>query len=328
MKDNEVFFEELLFEAIGDVNPAFLPESKEERAKESSPVRSGKTKPIRLSAMIAVAVVLTLMTTAVAAVMITAKFRADTNLPNTTTNMGKRELFDVWLEGWEGDFIQLPEEKMETLVGMFNRSRQMTELLRESAIPARTYVADGMVHIIPQSEDSVKVYIDKDGNIYDLRTPEEREASGESMTFGNWQDAAAWLDCGLLTSDYQHDTEVQIFYSTGHLENISAIMLNGVTTVDGTTCVIDPYIPLTAETVKEYRGGRGTYWEDARTEEPEEWISEQGYDVLLVSFKNDPQVWTASAYFMHGGIIYQIDVSHESLDIAYEKVKEIVNGMH
>jgi hypothetical protein len=260
--------------------------------------------------------------------MITAKFRADTNLPNTTTNMGKRELFDVWLEGWEGDFIQLPEEKMETLAGMFNRSRQMTELLRESAIPARIYVADGMVHIIPQSEDSVKVYIDEDGNIYDLRTPEEREASGESMTFGNWQDAAAWLDCGLLTSDYQHDSEVQILYSTGHFENISAIFLSCFTRIDGAACSIMPYIPLTEETVKEYRGGRGTYWEDALTEEPEEWISEQGYDVLLVSFKNDPLEWTASAYFMHGGIIYQIDVSNQSLDIAYEKVKEIVNGMH
>ena len=105
-------------------------------------------------------------------------------------------------------------------------------------------------------------------------------------------------------------------------------MLNGVTTVDGTTCVIDPYIPLNEETVREYRGGRGTYWEDALTEEPEEWISEQGYDVLLVSFKNDPLEGTASAYFMHGGIIYQIDVSNQSLDIAYEKVKEIVNGMH
>ena len=70
MKDNEVLFEELLFEAIGDVNPAFLPESREERAKGTSPVRSGKTKPIRLPAIIAAAVVLTLMTTAVAAVMI------------------------------------------------------------------------------------------------------------------------------------------------------------------------------------------------------------------------------------------------------------------
>lgn len=328
MNNNEALFEELLFDAIGDVNPAFLPESKEERSKELSPVRLGKTKPKRLSAIIAAAVILTLMTTAVAAVMITAMFRTNTNLPDTTTNMGKRELFDVWLEGWDGDFIQLPDEKMEMLEGMMMRARQTEELLRESAISDRIYVVDGLPHIEVQSDDPVKVYIDGDGNIYDLRTPEEREANRESMSFENWKDAAAWLDCGLLTSDYQPDTEVQILYSTGHFENISAVFLSCFTTIDGAACSIMPYIPLTEETVKEYRGGRGTYWEDALTEEPEEWISEQGYDVLLVSFKGDPRDWTVAAYFMHGGIIYQIDVVHQSIEVAYEQAKAIVNSMH
>ena len=297
---------ELLFRALGEIEPEYLREAAEGDCR-AVPVR--RRTRVRLSVLFAAAAVFVLASTAVAAGVIAARFRVSVADPadETAGVFGRlRELFTVWIEGWNEEFVTLPDDVLETLEGL----------------------------AVSEPDGSDKYYIGEDGSIYDSRTAEEREAAGESLLFDNWEDAADFLGCEMLTSPLLSGAgdgeRIELRYNNGDEARphggIRSVHLGNTVIRSGARCMTTVVIPLNREAVEAYRGGFGTDNPDTWIGEPELLFSEQGFDVLLMPCRagRDLQI---SAQFEHGGIIYRVIVFHPSYSIAKEQVMEIVNSL-
>ncbi|MBE6724096.1 MAG: hypothetical protein E7576_02695 [Ruminococcaceae bacterium] len=306
---------ELLFDTLGEIDPGLLPIDETETEPEvgSAGSRAGLRRR-RWEVVLAAAAVAVFFLASTAAGVIAVRFRVSVADPASVSEEAEdggegvigrlRELFTVWIEGWNGAFVTLPDGVLETLEGL----------------------------AVSDPDRSEKVYLGEDGSVYDSRTPEEREKAGESLLFGSWEDAADFLGCGMLTSPLLSGAgdgeKIELGYNNGDEAHrgIRSVHLWNTVIRSGARCMTSVVIPLNRESVEAYSGGHSTNAPDARTGEPGEWVSGQGFDVLLMSYRVGRDMFV-SAQFEHGGIIYRVIVVHPSYDTAKEKVTEIVESM-
>ena len=305
---------ELLFDALGEIDPGLLPiEGTEPENEDFSKVRRTRTI-IRIRTALTAAAVAVFFLASTAAGVIAARFRVSVADPASVSEEAEeggegvigrlRELFTVWIEDWNGAFVTLPDGVLETLEGL----------------------------AVSDPDRSEKVYLGEDGSVYDSRTPEEREKAGESLLFDSWEDAADFLGCGMLTSPLLSGAgdgeKIELGYNNGDEAHrgIRSVHLWNTVIRSGARCMTSVVIPLNRESVEAYSGGHSTNAPDARTGEPGEWVSGQGFDVLLMPYRVGRDMFV-SAQFEHGGILYRVIVSHPSYDTAKEMVTEIVESM-
>ncbi len=298
--------EELLFDALGEIDPALLvPPGKADCAERAdgpagTPSKRRKIR-LRFAAVFAAAFLLIAGVSA-GAPYLSARMRTEI-ARNTSEDNGEDFIYRMRIEEWNG-FLELSDEVMETL---------------ESLEPL---------------DEEVEVH-----------TAAEMIEKGCVIPFDTWSDAAEWLNCGLLVSS-QADSQpaeygrLHVQYLDGSHRNIRCVNISGSHPAFSSDPAYKRYyhifakIPLSEETWKIYSGGLSVKFNALSEPEETVFLNPLGDEVRLVSVCTQPAGsygsevrWDVSANFIHEGIIYSVRMSCPSREEAEDTVVQVVNSM-
>lgn len=179
-------------------------------------------------------------------------------------------------------------------------------------------------------------------------------SSGKSIydvgrIFDSWEEAAHWLNCGILTSEMLGDIPenvtwggeivlISIYSSDGELRCVQLTGTNAIIGKDA-SCMTTVIIPLSGEW--EQYGAAASF--DARINEdgvlelpegqPSDSMRVSSFttacgnqaQIAVVKSRN---VYNATGYFVENSIIYSFSVSHEEETTATDLVKQIIESIN
>ena len=177
--------------------------------------------------------------------------------------------------------------------------------------------------------------------------------SGESfyerrVKFDTWEDAAEWLDCGVLTSDllggtlqntvWGADILLSPYYVEGELYSVGVYGTNDLPYDDPLSfCRTEVLIPVSEELHRYIAEGRfGTSaaltGNTAGDTEVISYTSESGLSAeIAVTYMDRPDkrfAYEAHAFLLHGGIVYEFVLANEEKNTALTWMKELIDSLH
>lgn len=167
-------------------------------------------------------------------------------------------------------------------------------------------------------------------------------AEGCVLVFENWQEAADWLDCGLLVDPMLGPAPFEsgrlvLSYYDGVRDDIHQVSLIGMHTYPDTRwhVSVSAVIPLNAASWENYRGGVEVELHGRAQEEEirtDVMTSPTGDEVTLLATPIDEVPggdirYELSAHFIHEGIIYKIDVWTTDREGGEAVVRRVVENM-
>ena len=285
---------ELLFDVLGEIDPALI----EEAGTEASADRSrGRKRGIRPAVLLAAVLAVLLLSTAAAAGVFSGRMRVRIYTEEENEKIGgiRNEVYRMILDDWSG-YAVLPQD--------------VTEELRK----------------LHRSDP------DSSGRA-DTRSSKVRADAGEMLLFDSWDEAAQWLNCGMLThgwplSEYMPDG-VEVWYNGGEYRGIENVGIHGQFAASDFRFTLLAMIPLNEEAVGIYDGGFSSYKAYGTPEVvTEEWISPQGFETTIVTTTDGARGWWMSnAHFILNGVVYRISVFDPDFDTAAAHVREVVEGL-
>jgi hypothetical protein len=293
--------EELLFDALGGIDPALVEDAAPEKGaavSASDGIAGRRKRGIRPGVLLAAAVSVILLTTAAAAGVFSGRMRVRIYTEEENEKLGgiRNEVYRMVLDDWSG-YAVLPEDVMETLRG-----------LRQPA--SDLYGRD------------------------DHRSARVKADAGELLLFDSWNEAAQWLDCGMLTHDWPLSENmpygVEVWYNNGEgYRGIENVGIHGQFAAPDFRFFLTAMIPLNEEAVGIYNGGLATYKAYGYPEVvTEEWISPQGFETTIVTTTDGARGgWMSNAHFILNGVVYRISVFDPDFDTAIAYVREVVEGL-
>ena len=167
----------------------------------------------------------------------------------------------------------------------------------------------------------------------------DANAEAVIVPFECWQDAADWLDCGLLVdpqlgpAPYEAG-QLRLFYYDGIRFEDHSVSLLGVHTYPDTRerVIVSAFIPLNDAAWETYSGGLYSPTHDEPQEaETDSMITPSGEEVTLIFTPVNPvpggMQYELSAHFIHEGIIYKISVWTTDREGGESVVRRVVEGM-
>ena len=293
--------EELLFHALGGIDPALAEDAAPEKAvvgeNGTDGITGGRKRGIRPALLLTAVLSVLRLTTAAAAGVFSGRMRVRiyTEEENADNGGVRNDVYRMILEDWAG-YAVLPEDVTETLRGL------------------RRPAPD------PYGRE-------------DHRSAQVRADAGEMLLFESWDAAAKWLDCGMLTHDWplsEYMQEgVEVWYNGGEYRGNEGVGIFGQFAAPDFRFILSAMIPLNEEAVGIYNGGLSTYKAYGYPEVvTEEWISPQGYETTLVTTNGFTRGgWTCDAHFILDGVVYRVSVFDPDFDTAVAHVREIVESL-
>ena len=303
--------EELLFDALGGIDPALVEDAAPEKrtaAVRASDGTTGKRKRgIRPGVLLAAAVLLIAGTIGVG---------ADQLLSRLTVRVRPAD-------GWETDSPEArSEENASTELG-----KSYTQLFTVDQAGDEPYVT--LSDEVMTKLDELKQETDVNAH----RSGREWIESGMAYGFETWKEAADFFDCGLLTSplleqppEQFHNNQISAIYfdgvslgKPGSLVNLSG--QNFIPSLSGDDivwCDLFVRIPLNAEACGMGFGGAAV---PASGEEEAELITDayvtpSGIEAQIVAYRwavLDTSFWYGDAYILHDSISYTLHTHGDSL---------------
>ncbi len=157
--------------------------------------------------------------------------------------------------------------------------------------------------------------------------------------FDTWEDAAQWLDCGMLVSDlfggipgnivFGGDILLTSEYHDGELLFAEVIGSNTLPDMDA-FCMTTVQIPVGIET--DYFGHAVSLaGESISQTEVVSYTAENGLDAeIAVTYRDYPDgrfVYVAHAFLYHKGLAYDFQLNHEDKDTAVSYMKQILDSL-
>lgn len=158
--------------------------------------------------------------------------------------------------------------------------------------------------------------------------------------FDTWEDAAEWLDCGMLVSDlfggipdnivFGGDILLTSEYHDGELLFAEVIGSNILPDMDA-FCMTAVQIPVGIE--QDYFGHAvSVTGETISSTEVISYTATNGLHAeIAVTYKDYPDgrfVYVAHAFLYHNGLIYDFQLNHEDRETAVTYMKQILDSLH
>ena len=163
---------------------------------------------------------------------------------------------------------------------------------------------------------------------------------GSVIPFYSWQEAADFLNCGLLVNPEliplpNENHRLHATFNNRTVQNSLSVSLFGTFAYPDTELRVhtDAFIPLNDEAWEIYNGGLYAVVHDkddpAETDSPtsDTLISPLGDEVSLVFVPATGDFWDISAHFIHDGIIYKISVWTNDREGGESVVRRVVENM-
>jgi hypothetical protein len=178
--------------------------------------------------------------------------------------------------------------------------------------------------------DRAQISMDEGRSIYDV-----------GKIFETWEDAAEWLDCGMLVSDlfggipdnivYGGDILLTSQYHDGELQFAEVCGSNILPENMDAFCMTTVQIPVGIE--QEYFGHAVSLAGESITKtELFFYTASNGLEAeIAVTYKDYPDgrfVYVAHAFLYHNGLIYDFQLNHEDRDTAITCMKQILDSLH
>ncbi len=162
---------------------------------------------------------------------------------------------------------------------------------------------------------------------------------GSVILFDSWQDAADWLDCGLLVNPELEALPNKNFalhgeYFFDETNNNRHVSVIGAHSYPGSKekIHVDAFIPLSEEAWEIYNGGTGVVLHNNPDPGEAETVSDTlftslGDEATLGFTPGDSGVWSIMAHFTHEGIIYRVSVWTNDREGGEAVVRRVVENM-
>ena len=162
---------------------------------------------------------------------------------------------------------------------------------------------------------------------------------GSVIPFDNWQEAADWLNCGLLVNPDLGTLPNKNFtlhadYFFNEKSNNRHVSVSGAHSYPGSKekIHVDAFIPLSNEAWEIYNGGAGIVIHNNPEPDEAEAVSDtlftsSGDEATLVFTPADSGFWNITAHFTHEGIIYRVFVWTNDREGGESVVRRVVEGM-
>jgi len=174
-----------------------------------------------------------------------------------------------------------------------------------------------------------------------ISASEGRSIYDVGKTFETWEDAAEWLDCGMLVSDlfggipgnivFGGEVLLVSEYVNGELYFAEVFATNTLPEDMDAFCMTTVQIPVSMES--DYFGTAVSLaGETMSRTEVVSYIAENGLDAeIAVTFQDYPDgrfVYVANAFLYHKGLTYDFKLNHEDRDTAVTYMKQILDSLH
>ena len=178
--------------------------------------------------------------------------------------------------------------------------------------------------------DKELIFVEEGRSIYDV-----------GKIFDTWEDAAEWLDCGMLVSDlyggipdnivFGGDILLTSQYHDGELQFVEVSGSNTLPENMDAFCMTTVQIPFGVNS--EYFGHAVSLAGESITKtEVFFYTAENGLNAeIAVSYRDYPDgrlVYVATAFLYHKGLTYDFQLNHEDRDTAIAYMKQILDSLH
>lgn len=295
--------EELLFDALGEIDPALLvpPEKADITDTAAGTPSKGRKIRLRFAAVFAAALLLIAGVSA-GAPYLSARMRTETAW-NTSEGNGEDFIYRMRIEEWNG-FLELSDEVMETLESLEPLDEEV------EVHTAAEMIEKGCVIPFDTWSDAAE-WLD-----CGLLVPSQADSQ---------------------PADYRR---LYVQYLDGSNRNIRCVNITGSHPAFSSKpyhtryCHIYAKIPLSEETWKIYSGGLSDKFNALSEPEETVFLNPLGDEVRMVSVCTQPSEsytgdlrWDVSANFIHEGIIYSVRMSCPDREEAEDTVMKVVNSM-
>jgi len=160
---------------------------------------------------------------------------------------------------------------------------------------------------------------------------------GSVIPFDNWQEAADWLNCGLMVNPDlgtlpNENFRLHAYYVNGEKYHNRSISVIGTHSYPDTEerVYVDAFIPLNDEAWEIYNGGVAVVLRNDLKEAEtvsDTLLTSLGDEATLVFTPGNNNFWDISAHFIHEGIIYRISVWTNDRAEGESVVRRVVENM-
>lgn len=188
---------------------------------------------------------------------------------------------------------------------------------------------DGVLEELPLY-DKAQISMDEGRSIYDV-----------GKIFDTWEDAAEWLDCGMLVSDLFGGIPDNIVFggdilltSQYHDEELQFVEVTGSNTLPedmDAFCMTTVQIPFGIEQ-NSFGHAVSLAGENIRRTELFFYTAGNGLDAEIavtdMDYPDGRLVYVAQAFLYHNGLIYDFQLNHEDRDTAIAYMHAILDSLH